>query len=65
MDLIPVIVRIVLRYASGALVAYGVIPQEAGAELAVDPDIALIVGAALGAVVEGFYAVAKMRGGKT
>jgi preprotein translocase subunit Sec61beta len=65
MDLIPVIARIALRYLSGALVAYGVIPHEAGAELAMDPDLALVVGAALGAVVEAFYAAVKARGGKT
>jgi preprotein translocase subunit Sec61beta len=65
MDLIPVIARIALRYLSGALVAYGVIPHETGAELAMDPDLALVVGAALGAVVEAFYAAVKAKGGKT
>lgn len=65
MDLIPVIARILLRYLSGALVAYGVIPHEAGAELAMDPDLALVVGAAMGAAVEAFYAVVKAKGGKT
>mgnify|MGYP003459522747 CR=1 FL=1 len=58
MDLIPVIARIIARYASGALVAYGVIPHEAGAELAMDPDLALMIGAGLGALTEGFYALA-------
>lgn len=62
MELIPVIARIVLRYASGALVAYGFIPQEVGAELAIDQEVALILGAALGAATEGFYALARKKG---
>lgn len=57
-----VIARIVLRYLSGALVAYGVIPHEVGAEVAMDPDLALILGSAIGAVTEGFYALAVKRG---
>ena len=65
MDLIPVIARILLRYLSGALVAYGVIPHEVGAEVAMDPDLALVIGTALGAAVEAAYAVAKAKGGKT
>lgn len=65
MDLIPVIARIILRYVSGALVAYGFIPVEAGAELAMDPDVALVIGAALGAATESVYAWVKARGGKT
>jgi hypothetical protein len=62
MDLIPVFARILLRYVSGALVAYGVIPHEVGAELAVDPDLALAVGAVIGALTEGFYALARRNG---
>lgn len=62
MELVPVIARIMLRYASGALVAYGFIPQEVGAELAVDQEVALILGAALGAATEGFYALARKKG---
>ena len=61
----PIIARIVLRYLSGALVAYGFIPHEVGAELALDPDLALIIGAAIGAVTEAAYALAKRNGGAT
>lgn len=57
-----VIARIILRYLSGALVAYGVIPHEVGAEVAMDPDLALILGSAIGAVTEGFYTLAVKRG---
>ena len=65
MDLIPVISRIALRYVSGALVAYGLIPAETGAQLAVDQEVALVIGAALGAATEAVYAWVKTRGGKT
>ena len=65
MDLIPVLARIVLRYLAGALVAYGLIPAEVGAEMAMDQELALVLGTALGALVEGAYAWVKARGGKT
>ncbi len=61
-DLIPVLARILLRYVSGALVAYGLIPHEVGADLAMDQDVALVVGAVLGAAAEGFYAIARRKG---
>ena len=60
--MIPVIVRILARYLSGALVSYGFIPHEVGADLAVDPDVALVLGAIIGAATEGVYAFAKARG---
>ena len=56
-ELIPVLARIIARSASGALVAYGVIPHVAGAEMAMDPDLALMIGAGIGALAEGFYAL--------
>lgn len=56
--MIPVIARIISRYLSGALVAYGFLPQDAGAQMAMDPDMAILIGAGLGAVTEGFYALA-------
>ena len=58
MDMIPVFSRIIARYASGALVAYGFVPHTVGAELAMDPDLALMIGAGLGMLTEGFYALA-------
>jgi len=65
MDLIPVIARILLRYVSGALVAYGVIPAEIGAEAAMDQELALILGAAIGAATEAVYALVRSKGGST
>ncbi|MFN7002169.1 MAG: hypothetical protein ACK4NW_01920 [Roseinatronobacter sp.] len=60
-----VITRIILRYLSGALVAYGLVTQEVAAELVLDPDLALAIGAAIGAATEGIYSVAKSRGWTT
>lgn len=60
-----VIARILARYLSGALVSYGVIPHEVGADLAVDPDVALVLGAIIGAATEGVYAFARKRGWTT
>lgn len=57
-----VILRIAMRYLSGALVSYGLIPAEVGADLAVDPDVALVLGAIIGAVTEAAYAWAKRKG---
>lgn len=57
--------RIVLRYLAGALVAYGIVSPEAGAELAVDPDLLLVIGGILAAGAEAAYAFAKKSGGKT
>ena len=57
-----VIARIILRYMSGALVAYGFIPHEVGAEVAMDQDLALLLAGAIGAVTECFYALAVKRG---
>ena len=42
--MVAVLSRIIARYLSGALVAYGVLPPEVGAELALDPDVALVRG---------------------
>jgi len=61
----PVIVRILARYLSGALVSYGIIPHEVGADLAVDPDVVLVLGAIIGAATEGIYALAKRWGWAT
>ena len=60
-----VITRIVLRYLSGVLVGYGVLPHEVGAELAMDPDVALVLGGIIGAATESAYAWAKRRGWAT
>jgi hypothetical protein len=60
-----ILARIVARYLSGALVAYGVVPHEVGADLAMDPDVALVLGAIIGAATEGIYAWAKRQGWAT
>lgn len=55
--------RILARYLAGALVAYGLIaPADAAA---LHPDLVVFVGAALGAIVEGVYAVARKKGWTT
>lgn len=57
-----VFARIVLRYIAGA----GLLgSQQIGEQLAADPDIVLATSAALGAIVEYFYARAKRKGGAT
>jgi preprotein translocase subunit Sec61beta len=64
-DLVPVLARILLRYAAGALVTWGIVAPEDAQILAMDPDLAILVGAGLGAVVEAAYAIARRNGGAT
>jgi len=59
MDFFP-IARIILRYGVGY-----VIGSEAGAALAMDQDIVVILALGIGALVEAGYAYAKSHGGKT
>lgn len=65
----PVIVRNVLRYLSGALVAKGLIGADTGTALAVDPVIieavTVAAGVMLGSVTEAIYAMAKKMGWPT
>lgn len=63
--MIPVIARIALRYAAGALVAAGYISAETGQQIVADPELLMLVGAALGFGVEMVYAVAKKLGWST
>lgn len=63
--MIPVIARIALRYAAGALVAAGYINAETGQQIIADPEVLMLVGAALGLGAEMTYAVAKRLGWKT
>ncbi len=60
--MMAVIARILARYIAGALVAYGVVDAGFGRELAFDPDMALLLGAALGALAEAAYALARRFG---
>jgi preprotein translocase subunit Sec61beta len=64
-DLLPVLSRIFLRYLAGALVAFGMIGPEDAQIITMDPDLALVVGAVLGVVVEGAYTWARRHGGAT
>lgn len=57
--------RLILRYIIGAMVMYGMIGAETGEYLAFDPDLSLIIGGVLTAIVEGAYALAKRRGWAT
>lgn len=60
-----VFARILLRYLSGALVAYGYLDAETGEGIAIDGDLALAVGAILGVSTETVYAFAKRKGWTT
>ena len=57
------IARIVLRYLSGFLVAKGLLGM--GTDLSADPDLVMLLGVAIGAVVEVSYAIAKKMGWRT
>lgn len=63
--MIPVISRIVARYISGSLMTIGLLSPDMAQQFAVDPDVALVLGAIIGAATEGVYAFAKRRGWTT
>ena len=69
MTLNPALIRNVLRYLSGALVAKGLIGAETGTALAADPvvieAITVAAGLMLGSVTEAVYALAKRMGWPT
>ena len=60
------IIRILLRYASAALVARGYLSEGDGSMLASDPDLAMALetglGIACGALAEGWYWAANRYG---
>lgn len=64
-----VLVRIILRYGAGFLVAKGLLTPEDGTALGVDPDVAQMleigIGAAIGAGTELYYALARKFGWST
>lgn len=64
-ELLPVIVRIAMRYGSGALVAFGMFAPETAAMIAGDPDVAILLGAFIGFVTEALYVSARKHGGPT
>lgn len=63
--MVPVISRIIARYLSGGLMSIGLLSPDLAAQFAMDPDVALVLGAIIGAVTEGAYAFAKARGWAT
>ena len=54
--------RIILRYLAAALVTYGIVPVDVGAQIAMDPDLIALLGLALATLVEIIYTLAKRRG---
>lgn len=63
--MVPVISRIVARYLSGGLMSIGFLSPDLAQEFAMDPDVALVLGAIIGAATEGIYAFAKRQGWAT
>jgi hypothetical protein len=61
--MIAPIARIAARYIASALITYGAVSPADAALL--QPEIALLVGAALGAITEGAYAFARRKGWTT
>lgn len=59
-------VRIALRYAVGALIIKGIVSPEMGEMLSNDPEISMAIeiglGVAIGALVEGWYYLARRFG---
>jgi hypothetical protein len=54
-----------LRYLAAALVTYGIVPVDVGAQIAMDPDLIALLGLTLAALVELVYKLAKRRGWAT
>ena len=55
--------RIVLRYLSGALVAFGWFAPEQASQFVNDPDVLVLVAAGVGALIEAWYVFARKHGG--
>lgn len=60
--MVPVLSRIIARYVSGGLMTIGVLSPDLAQEFAMDPDVALVLGAIIGAATEAVYAWAKRKG---
>lgn len=64
--MIGVLVRIALRYGSGALVLHGFLSPDDGNALVSDPDVAQVleigIGLGMGAISEGWYYLARKWG---
>lgn len=57
-----VLIRIALRYGAAYLVARGLLTDEAGATIATDPDVQMMIGVGMGSVAEGWYYLARRFG---
>lgn len=57
--------RILLRYVSGVLMTAGYLDAQLADMVAVDPDLLMLTGAALGVATESLYAAAKKLGWTT
>ena len=55
--------RILARWAASALVTYGLLVAPDAA--AIEPDLIILIGGALGAITEASYALAKRNGWAT
>ena len=66
MKMSAVVTRILLRYASGVLVARGLLGSDDGSMFVSDPDVAMAIetgiGLALGAATEAWYYFARKFG---
>lgn len=64
-----VLVRILLRYGAGVLIAKGILAPDLGMEFATDPDVIQLaqvgLGLLLGAVSEAWYWLARKLGWRT
>jgi hypothetical protein len=60
--MIAPISRILLRYVAGALAATGLLAPDVAAQMGTDPDIVLVVAAALTIATEAVYALAVRKG---
>ena len=60
-----VYLRILLRYLLGYLVLKNIVPQDVAEILENDPEIAMLIGGALAAAVEGITVLARRWGWKT
>lgn len=56
------LVRILLRYGAAFLVAKGWLTADDATSFVTDPDVEMLVGAAIGALVEGWYVLARKYG---
>lgn len=57
--------RILIRYGTGLLAAYGMLSEEAAGVISADPDLILVAAVGLAVLNEVFYLVARRKGWST